>query len=164
MRLIPLYRRDGSVRAKAMVSDADYARLMEHRWFMVSGYPARQRKGGVVIYMHNAIRPPSAGEQVDHRTRDRLDNRRSNLRLIPSGAQAQNTPARSGGLPQFSPPRRSLHRGVSWHSARGRWRATVSHDGRQHFCGYFDKEDDAADAARRKRREILPFAETQRRG
>lgn len=49
----------------------------------------------------------------------------------------------------------SKFRGVSWSSERKQWVAQVKHHGATYFLGRFDKEEDAAEAARAKRNELF---------
>ena len=49
-------------------------------------------------YLHREVLglTPGDGLETDHRNGDRLDNRRSNLRVATRAQNAQNVPARSG--------------------------------------------------------------------
>jgi hypothetical protein len=152
---IPLRARDGSVRAYALVDAADAEWANQWRWSLNEGYAHR---GTTVngrdckIYLHREILglTPGDGLEGDHIDRDRLNNRRSNLRVIPKRAQQQNisTAHRSS----------SIHRGVSWDKSENKWRVSVRHDGRQLHGGYFTSEDDAAIAARNLRLRLMPYA------
>jgi hypothetical protein len=68
-----------------VVSDEDYAWLIQRKWcYSNSGYAVHYFKEDgkhKTLYMHRAIMQPPADLQVDHINRDRLDNRRENLRL-----------------------------------------------------------------------------------
>lgn len=88
--------------------------------------------------------------EVDHINRDRLDNRRCNLRVVTHAQNGQNVPAQGGTSP---------HRGVSFCRQTGRWRAHVMIDGKQNQLGRFDTEQEAAIAAAAFRRKHMPFAE-----
>ena len=50
-------------------------------------------------------------------------------------------------------------RGVSWHAKQGKWRATVTHDYRQHHVGCFDTIAEAAEAVQRKRIELFTHSD-----
>lgn len=77
--------------------------------------------------------------EIDHRNRDRADNRFENLRPVTHKQNAENRGARKGALSGF--------RGVSWGS--GKWYASITHFGERHLLGYFDNIEDAK-AARLK--------------
>lgn len=151
MKRIPLRRRDGSVRAYALVDDADFDRFGSLRWALQSaGYAyrwERQPDGSRrCVLLHRAIMALEPGDrrEVDHENRSRLDCRRENLRVVPPGANNQNQGSRGS----------SRFRGVSWEAGRGRWRARA---GREHV-GRFADEIEAARAAEARRRELFPFA------
>jgi len=52
----------------------------------------------------------------------------------------------------------SKHRGVTFNKRKQKWLARACVDGRDHFLGYFDEEQDAADAAACFREHNMPFA------
>jgi hypothetical protein len=110
----------GEVIVWAKVDEVDFADLAQHRWHMTdTGYAHRwfggrppKRQGE---RMHRRILGLVTGDkrQGDHINRDKLDNRRSNLRIVEGDAQNhQNVPARGGF---------SKHRGVTYDSRRGHW-------------------------------------------
>lgn len=81
---------------------------------------------------------------IDHINRDTLDNRKANLRIANRHQNGCNAGPRRGS---------SQYKGVSWFSRRGKWRATITVNRRQHSLGYFENEIDAAlayDAAARE--------------
>ena len=68
----------------AIVDDEDYEELSKHRWYWNNGYACRRNGGNssttIVEYMHRRLLPPLTGKEIDHVNRNRLDNRRVNLR------------------------------------------------------------------------------------
>lgn len=134
---IPVHRGQEVV-AWATVDAAD-AGLSRYFWRLSDrGYVIRSCGSGHVR-MHRSIMGVSDPETlVDHINRDRLDNRRENLRIVTRQGNAENR----------SPRKRSASgiRGVSW--AGDRWRAEVCIDGHKHFLGYYaDKEEAGAVAS-----------------
>jgi hypothetical protein len=101
--------------------------------------------------MHRLILGLSPGDGLcaDHINRNKLDNRRSNLRIVPPTANTQNM-VRHGGT--------SPYRGVHWAKAERRWRAQISKNGKGIALGYYDDEIEAARAAQRARLELMPYA------
>lgn len=148
-RLIPLRRRDGSVRAYAKVDPDDFAWLMEWRWCgMGYGYAGRKRRVGdryVTVTMHREIlRVTDPAVEVDHINGNKLDNRRSNLRVATHAENSQNKATLST-------------RGVSWHAEKRRWRARCKIRGREHLIGYYLTADEASLAAAAFRAEHMGF-------
>lgn len=74
--------------------DADIAEKMaRYCWHMGnSGYARAKVKPGKHVILHRFIMgdPPSNGLMVDHINRDRLDNRRANLRWVTATENARN--------------------------------------------------------------------------
>jgi len=96
--------------------------------------------------MHRFIMDPPEGMVVDHRNGNRLDNRRSNLRVC---TQKQNT---HNSRPKG---KSSRFKGVCYDKARGQWMAPVrSPDGKDIHTGRFDDEVEAAKAHDRLAREL----------
>jgi hypothetical protein len=152
---IPLRNRRGEAIAYALVDDDDAAQA-EHRWHLsAQGYAARymrKSEGLGQLLMHRAILGLTRGDglQCDHISRDGLDNRRSNLRVVTHAQNQQNQGARDGST--------SPYRGVSWVTSRGVWRADGRHHG-THFLGYFASEEAAAAVASAFRAKYMPFSE-----
>jgi hypothetical protein len=141
--LIPLRRRDGSIRAYATVDADDADWVNRWRWSLSGeGYAVRcatvdrRRKS---IYLHRALLSLHEGDGIegDHRNRNRLDDRRSNLRKTDHAGNCRNCSDRGGS---------SSHRGVTWDAARNKWAARRKFYGKAVFFGRYDSEDDAAKA------------------
>lgn len=151
-----LHAKDGSVRAVSIFDAEDAAWVGRWRWSLNDGgYVRRDEKRGgkrAVIRLHRALLGLTANDpvEVDHINRDRLDNRRCNLRIVTKAANRQNRGSKPGAI--------SRYRGVTWDKKANRWMAQVSAGKRTHFLGYFTAERDAADAAVAGRRKYLPFA------
>ena len=127
----------------ALVDDVD-AWVLRHLWNVVGGgYIARNqraktRTGHTTVRLHREIMQAPPGVEVDHINGDRLDNRRSNLRLCSRDENMRN---------------RRMHRnntsglkGVSRHGRR--WRAQLQVDGKKLHIGVFDTREEAHDAYR----------------
>jgi hypothetical protein len=160
VRRIPLYARDGHIRAYVLVDDGDLGQLNQWRWLLGgAGYAVRYegpRPYRRMIYMHRHILGLDAGDtrHCDHENRDRLDNRRSNLRVAPHG-HADNRQNQGVG-----PRNTSGFRGVT---KRGnRWIAQAQLRGVTHYLGIFDAIEEADTAARFFRATQMPFSEDAR--
>lgn len=158
MATIPLRNHAGEVVAEVLVDDADAEELGRYRWRLQSqGYAIRyagtSREQNHVLLMHRQLLGLERGDttEVDHRNRNRLDNRRANLRSASRAEQCQNQPSRRGSTSGF--------RGVSWDRSRQCWRATVTIAGRQVHHSYHADELEAARVASAFRAEHMPFAE-----
>lgn len=138
-RIIPVKAPDRTV--FALVSPEDYEALAPYRWFLgTHGYAVRNGRhdrGGILLHREVLGLKKGDARRCDHINRDRLDNRRSNLRIVSHQRNMCNLGSREGT---------SQFRGVSWDKDRELWRACVSPGGRQRMLGRFHREDDAARA------------------
>lgn len=140
MRLIPLPSGDA-----AIVDDSDYEQLSRFSWRRnTNGYVVRNkprdadgRRG--TAFMHREILGLSASDpDVDHRNRNRLDNRRENLRRATEAENRVNSAKQAGCSSRF--------KGVTWHRQMGRWQSALMADGRCAYLGLYADEVAAAKA------------------
>lgn len=145
---VPLRARGGSIRAWTLIDVVDVGWVGQHRWYLSSSGYAARRDG---IQLHREVLRLTYGDGVfgDHRGLDKLDNRRSNLRVLTPEESAQNLPPRTGT---------SKYRGVSWYKHQRLWAASCSVGGKRVFLAYFKDELEAAEAARAARLRFMPFA------
>lgn len=81
-----------------------------------------------------------ASSDLDHKNRDKADNRFDNLRLCDDSTNQANT--------SISKRNTSGHKGVCWNAKAGKWQAGIKRGGRSHHLGLFS-EVSAASAAYR---------------
>lgn len=149
-------RGPGGEQRFALIDRGDAAWTRVFKWYLSpKGYAVRfEKRGGQQrsIYMHREIMGLSPGDprQVDHISRDRLDNRRVNLRLVSAAEQGQNVGAHRDST--------SAYRGVSWDLRRSKWAAQATLAGRTTWLGLYDVEEAAAAAASAWRAKHMPFA------
>jgi hypothetical protein len=79
------------------------------------------------------------GKITDHKDGDGLNNRRKNLRNCSPSQNIHNQRVRSG-------EKSSRFKGVSWSTEKGKWRAQIIVRPKSIHLGYFDDEEDAAEA------------------
>ena len=95
-RLVPLRNRKGEVVNHAIVSEEDYDRVMEWKWYMYKKkqcnllYAVTTIKN-ITLPMHHFIHgKPKLKEVVDHLNGNGLDNRKENLRFATRSQNNQN--------------------------------------------------------------------------
>jgi hypothetical protein len=155
---IPLRAKDGSIRAYAIVDAADAEWASRWAWHLNNnGYAARHEWDGTsatdrTVLLHRELLGLVYGDHRhgDHIDRDRLNCRRANLRSLPHAGSMQNKSSYRGA--------RSAYRGVTWSKHARKWTAQVSVRGKHINLGYFDTEQQAAEAARAGRARLLPYA------
>lgn len=84
---IPLRNRDGTVTHIALIDLADYERVSRRRWHWDGHYP-RSGKTRLHIFL---LGDAPTGMYTDHKNRNRLDNRRSNLRWLTPRESIRNS-------------------------------------------------------------------------
>jgi hypothetical protein len=99
--------------------------------------------------MHRMIMGNSKDESkqyVDHINRDRLDNRKINLRWVSHLENMQNLGKRTKSV--------SGLKNVTWDKSRNKWIAWVRYDDRRYYIGRFLNKWEASRAVEQKRVEL----------
>lgn len=151
MREIALRNRKKEIVAVTIVDDEDYDRLSEQSWYLHgTGYVSSTHRGKFSLMQRMVLGlVPGDGKIADHINRDKLDNRRSNLRVAADFFEsAQNRDRPPGKYSRF--------RGVT--KRCGRWTAMATINGHQTYLGTFETEESAAEAAANYRALHMPFS------
>jgi hypothetical protein len=125
----------------AIVDLADHEDVKTFRWRLQNEYASRSVFNGgrtLTIYMHRWLMNTPAGMDTDHINRNKLDNRRVNLRIVDRSTNNFNTPVSRANT--------SGYKGVNFFKATGRWRAYIKVHGKSIHLGYFPTKEDAIDA------------------
>ena len=128
------------------VDAADYEWLSRYTWQLVGGGYAGRREGRKLIYMHREIMQPGPGMVVDHKSRNRLDNSRDNLRVCTRQENLRNMSKRRGCTSRF--------KGVYYNKLTHKWIACIRIGAKNFALGSFDVEEEAARAYDRKAVEV----------
>ncbi|MBS4195368.1 HNH endonuclease [Lederbergia citri] len=136
----------------AIVDDVDYERFGEFKWHCVGGkYAARSvggRKNKRMVYLHREVLEAEEGQIVDHINGDKLDNRKSNLRIVTSAENLYNTSIRSDNT--------SGYKGVVYvEDCNEKWEARIHKDGKKIILGRFETPEEAACAYNEKALELF---------
>jgi len=129
---------------EVLLDKEDYERLKGFRYYLhKKGYAYRftsNKKGKKAVYMHHDVIGKQEGKVVDHINRNKLDNRKSNLRHITNRQNLMNiekTRKKSTS---------SVYKGVCWVEGSKAWKATVRDGDKTISLGYFRDEKTAAHA------------------
>ena len=118
---------------RAIVDDEDFDRVNSRRWsYHHSGYVVR---GKPQVSLHRFIIGARKGEFVDHVNGDKMDNRKSNLRLCTPAQNVQNTKSKRGSL-----------KGLEYRPSRRAWAVRIMASGQRHYVGYFKDKGVAMEA------------------
>lgn len=139
--------------ALATVDDADFQFVNRWKWKQHSaGYAYRTiRVGGRAggwknLYLHHLILPLTPGLEVDHINRNKLDNRRANLRLVCHSVNSHNRTMLKNSRGS---------QGVTKPKGRNRWAAKLYVNGQYRWLGSFKTQAEAETAYADARRQLL---------
>ena len=118
----------------AIVDDDDYEELSKHKWHWCSGYAARPLDGKR-RFMHRIVNNTPNNLDTDHINRDRLDNRKCNLRSCTSSQNLMNKGKCKG--------KSSIYKGVIF-SNKHKWRARIVFNNKSIHLGEFITQKEAA--------------------
>lgn len=85
--------------------------------------------------LHRLLIQVPKGYVIDHINRDKLDNRRSNLRIGKQSDNLRNARKKKGS---------SKYKGVSWHSQMCKWAAYITVNYKTKYLGMYLTEEEAA--------------------
>ena len=134
----------------ALVSDTDYKKVSELKWYYHNGYAwtrVGSRSADRKMGMHRFILNPPAGLEPDHINGNKLDNRRENLRLCTHSQNLANRKLQSNNITGF--------RGVCWVSRDQRYMASIKVKGKNIYLGYVKRAGEAAAAYDAKALEVF---------
>jgi hypothetical protein len=148
--IVPVYSDRG--RCSAVVDAEDAESVSSFAWFRhrQTGYPTCRRSNGLMLTLHAwLIGSPPKGLVVDHANGNKLDNRRSNLRLLTVAQNGLNRHRANRNNKSSSTP------GVCWSKAEAKWRVQIRRNGKDHFGGYYSDQVQAIEAATALRTKLL---------
>jgi len=124
----------------AIIDNRDYKRVSKWSWYY-DRYAKRnhwdkENKKYVGWYMHAFIMNTPKGMDTDHINGDKLDNRRSNLRIL---TRSQN---KASSSLQYS-NNTTGYKGVHYDKDRGKYMAFICVKGEMNNLGRFDNKEDA---------------------
>lgn len=115
---------------------ADYDLVKRHAWHIGDGYARTNLSSGKSIFLHRLILGPPPDVYIDHINRNRLDNRRANLRWATKSQNSVNS-----GLCRKN---NTGYKGVSFHKIRHKYRARIKVFGSEKHLGLYNTPQEAA--------------------
>lgn len=134
----------------ALIDEADYELIKDYTWHFGDAYAqtsvvvgringANARRG---VKMHRLIMSAKENEEVDHINGDRLDNRRSNLRVCThkqNGRNKHRNARNTSGFKGVSLKKRGPNNMKCWY-------ASIGVSGKRLYLGYYYTAIEAAEA------------------
>lgn len=127
-----LYNKKGDVICKTFIDIDDIEKIKKYKWTFTGTYIKNELNN---IYLHRYILNYKGEEDVDHINRNKLDNRKSNLRIITHEKNSQNKSMQRNNNTNFI--------GVIYDTARKKWRAEIRCQSKDIYLGRFDEIEDA---------------------
>lgn len=130
--------------AYALVDDEDFEELNQWKWHLNNGYACRKlckilhRKN---IRMHRIVNNTPEGFLTDHENRNKLDNRRSNLRTADKSLNGINREKQKNNASGF--------KGVYWHKKANKWMVDITIKGKYIYLGLYCSIEDAINARKK---------------
>lgn len=123
----------------------DYEKVKKYHWYINPGGYVCSNINKKTVFIHRYIlnfNGDFTKQQTDHINRDKLDNRKDNLRIVSVSENAHNRVTFKNN--------KSGYKGVSFDKRYGKWRCEISLNGKTKIIGYFDLKEDAIDARLRE--------------
>lgn len=121
--------------ARAIIDIADVDLINSHIWHLSSGY-ARSNINGRSTALHRLLLDISdKNTLIDHRDRNKLNNRRNNLRVSDKSINSINSNLRDNNSSGVT--------GVSYSSSKALWRSYINYEGKRIELGWNKHKDDA---------------------
>lgn len=120
----------------ALIDDKDFEKVSIRKWsyhhtgYVVGGYPQ--------VSLHRFIMDAGNRQYIDHINRNKLDNRRKNLRFCTPTQNQYNS----------IPKRAKLPKGLYWRGDRRAWVVRIKSEGKRLFIGYYKRLGDARKACK----------------
>jgi len=145
MRRIALVGKRGKGKF-VLVDDDDYEKLNKVKWRLHNGYVEtyvydRKTKKESHISMHRLINNTPKGMLTDHINRNKLDNRKCNLRSCDNHINNFNKGLRSDN--------KSGQVGVHWNKPARKWLAQIRTHRKAIHLGLFERMEDALEARKK---------------
>lgn len=125
-----------------LVDDDVFALIGHYKWYLHRGgycyrnFWNRETKKYYIVYLHRFVMNAKHGEEIDHIDRNKLNNRRCNLRFSNRYEQMRNAKYKVGV---------SGYTGVTWHTQNGYWTAKIRIHGKRIHLGCFKDPKNASD-------------------
>jgi hypothetical protein len=126
-----------------IVDDDDYENLIQYKWGIVNGYAVHGKRLSnprrmVSIMMHRLITGAADDMVVDHIDRNKLNNVKSNLRVVTQSKNLHNSGPSKNNTTGF--------KGVHFHKKAKKFMASICINRKVTYLGLFKTAEEAHDA------------------
>lgn len=133
------------------IDECDIELVNSHKWHIVKGYVSTNIRVDGKKKRHGSLHRMILGDKckgkvVDHINRDRLDNRRCNLRVCSVKHNAWNSNPHKDSKLKL--------KGVTYMKHRGTYQASIMISGKKNHLGTYKTAEEAAEVYKRKSIEL----------
>lgn len=134
-----------------LIDIEDYDIVSSYTWYIsTNGYivsSSLRKKTGKLVHLHRLVVNCPTDKVVDHINHNKLDNRKSNLRICTLQQNSINSRRFNNNSTT------SKYRGVTYCKNTNKWRAKTKYKGKTISLGYFDTQEEGAIAYNRYMKE-----------
>ena len=132
-----------------IIDTEDYDKVKDYCWTLARDYAVTIKRGTKErIYLHRIIMNISKNKYIDHINRNKLDNRKSNLRICTYAENNRNIEKKYKNST-------SIYKGVCWQKASSKWISAITKNDKKYHLGSFTNEIEAAKAYDKKALELF---------
>lgn len=120
------------------IDEEDHDKIKHLSWIYDGSYVVHSswiNHRSIKLYLHRFIMEAKAGQIVDHINRNKLDNRRANLRFVTKSQNNRNANKRIDSTQPF--------RGIELKPS-GKWAAKISRGGVSYHLGLYETAEQAS--------------------
>ena len=132
--------------AETIVDDKDYYKLKRYSWWFNTNTYVVGKINKKSLLLSRFIMNCPKNKIVDHINGNRLDNRKSNLRIITRAENAQNKLSKINGSSKYI--------GVSYNKNLSQWKASITYNRTEMYLGRYSTELEAVHARDIKAKEL----------
>jgi len=134
-----------------LVDNKDFNWINQWKWHYNHGYAMRKewlynRKKYRTVYMHRLINDTESELETDHINRDKLDNRRKNLRSVSKSVNQSNKGIQKNNTSGFT--------GIFFEKQRNKWRIRLSMNKKRVNFGSFKDLESAVSCYKEIKKQI----------
>ena len=128
---IILYNNKHKEVGRALIDNSMIKSANNYKWYLMNtGYVATKYRNKVFLLHHLIIGCPINKLQTDHINRNRLDNRRCNLRIVTTSQNQMNIASQKNNT--------SGIKGIYWDKSRNKWHVEIMANYKKMHLGRYD--------------------------
>lgn len=146
---IVIRNKKAEIKCYAIIDLEDVEKCKKHRWGSSSSGHIKTIKNGKTYHLHRYLLDENYENKllIDHKNRNPLDNRKSNLRFCTVMENSRNLTVAKNN--------RSGTTGVKFDKKLNKWSAYIKHEHKSIYLGAFTNKEDAIKVRKEKEKELF---------